>query len=126
MLWQAWNNISPTSPNITLNDSKIVLFNMGGLSISYPNETIYDWKHRLSMRMSEEALVGLLYQAAQPPRRPAVIDERRDSKFIHWTQIPVPRLVGRIFVCIIIIYLIYVIVNLFGYLTAGKWLFPGW
>jgi len=92
ILSQARENMTDDSPNRQPAALRLRVFNMGGSTARSPDESAYDWKRRLRTRMDERALVGLLCDAAQPPRTAMSIDPKRDRNSIHWSRVTMPRL----------------------------------
>ena len=120
ILLQAWDNRSPDSPNRFGATQKISLLSMGGQTSRYPDESAYEWKRRLSKRMNETSLVGLLYNAAQPARNPVAIDSKHDIEFIKWTRFPMPGFLRKIVYFVIWVYMIVVAISVFIYLSGFK------
>ena len=68
---EAWNHKSEHSPNAGIAGSGIRLIHTGVIPMRKEGESVYDWKKRFRQRIDEKHLVCLLYDAAQPQRRPA-------------------------------------------------------
>jgi len=78
ILARAHEGIAADSPNRQGGGLRVRVFDMGGTTARKPDESAYDWKRRIRTRMNEHALVGLLFDAAQPPRSATTIDPKRD------------------------------------------------
>jgi hypothetical protein len=98
ILAQSWNDMAADSPNRDTAEPRIRVYHIGGPSERGTDESLYDWKRRLSARLDEKHLVCLLCDAAQPARIPATIDPKRDREAIRWSRPmpPVFRLVRNI------------------------------
>ena len=84
ILARAHEGIAADSPNRQGGGLRVRVFDMGGTTARKPDESAYDWKRRIRTRMNEHALVGLLFDAAQPPRSATTIDPKRDWAAIRW------------------------------------------
>jgi hypothetical protein len=91
ILSRAWAGMAADSPNRQTVEPRVRVFYMGGATGRGPNESIYDWKRRIRVQMDEHALVGLLCDAAQPPRTVRSIDPKRDRNAIRWSRLAIPR-----------------------------------
>jgi hypothetical protein len=78
------------SPNRQGGELRVRVFDMGGTTARKPDESAYDWKRRIQTRVNEHALVGLLFDAAQPPRNATTIDPKRDRAAIRWSRLAMP------------------------------------
>jgi hypothetical protein len=90
ILAQAAGRMATDSPNRPGVGLCVRAFDMGGATARKPDESAYDWKRRIRTRMNEHELVGLLYDAAQPPRSAAPIDPKRDRAAIRWSRVAMP------------------------------------
>ena len=91
ILMQACKGMAADSPNRQSGGFRVRAFYLGGPTGRAPNESVYDWKRRMRARMEEQGLVGLLCDAAQPPRTAIPIDPKCDWDLMHWSRI-MPRL----------------------------------
>jgi hypothetical protein len=90
ILARAYEGIAADSPNRQSGGLRVRVFDMGGTTARKPDEAAYDWKRRMRTRMNEHALVGLLFDAAHPPRSATTIDPRRDRAAIRWSRLAMP------------------------------------
>ena len=90
ILARAHEGIAADSPNRQGGGLRVRVFDMGGTTARKPDESAYDWKRRIRTRMNEHALVGLLFDAAQPPRSATTIDPKRDWVAIRWSRLAMP------------------------------------
>ena len=90
ILARAHEGIAADSPNRQSGGLRVRVFDMGGTTARKPEESAYDWKGRMRTRMNERALVGLLFDAAQPPRSATAIDPKRDRAAIRWSRLAMP------------------------------------
>jgi hypothetical protein len=88
------NDMAADSPNRQSGGLRLRVFYMGGSTGRASNESVYDWKRRVRARMNERDLVGLLCDAAKPPRTARNIDPKRDRDLVHWSRI-LPRSLRR-------------------------------
>ena len=91
ILGRAWASMAANSPNCQTTEPRVRVFYMGGAAGRGPNKSIYDWKRRMRAQMDEHALVGLLCDAAHPPRTVISIDPKRDRNAIRWSRLAMPR-----------------------------------
>jgi hypothetical protein len=91
ILARAYEGIAADSPNCQSGGLRVRVFDMGGATARKPDESADDWKRRMLTRMNEHALVGLLFDAAQPSRSATAIDPKRDWAAIGWSRIAMPR-----------------------------------
>lgn len=91
ILDRAWAAMAADSPNRQTAEPRVRVFYMGARAGRRPNESIYDWKRRVRVQMDKHALVGLLRDAAHPPRTVRSIDPKRDQTVIRWSRPAMPR-----------------------------------
>ena len=90
ILARATEAMAADSPNQQEAVLRVRIFDMGGTTARKSDESAYDWKRRIRTRMNEHALVGMLYDAAQPPRSATTIDRKRDWVAIRWSRLALP------------------------------------
>jgi hypothetical protein len=109
ILAQAWENMAADSPNHDTAEPRFRLYHMGGQSERASEESLYDWKRRQRLRLDENHLVCLLYDAAQPPRIPATVEPKRDEQAIRWGHVPMPPLLRRVRNILFVIVLLFIL-----------------
>jgi len=97
ILVRAYEAIAADSPNRRSGGLRVRVFDMGGTTARKPDESADDWKRRMRTRVNEHALVGLLFDAAQPPRSATAIDPKRDWAVVRWSRIAMPRWLRWVF-----------------------------
>jgi hypothetical protein len=95
ILVRAYEAIAADSPNRQSGGLRVRVFDMG--DARKPDQSADDWKRRMRTRVNEHALVGLLFDAAQPPRSATAIDPKRDWAAVRWSRIAMPRWLRWVF-----------------------------
>ncbi|MFN8574766.1 MAG: hypothetical protein U0132_22115 [Gemmatimonadaceae bacterium] len=88
---RAWADVPVNSPNAGRASPAVIAFDMGGSAARLPEESLADWQRRRHTTVDSRRLLGLLADAAEPPRSSNAEAVLSDDLVRHWSWFPLPK-----------------------------------